>query len=213
MKKILLIVIPVLFSFSMKGQVAPVPTVNAKTIFESDKMVWYGLDFTKARMIGMSEESPSEIKESLFRQWNEVILDQPEKFAIGRFFRKISVYKDPTVVEKRNKKVDTDAIMSYNEKEITKEDISAMIHDYVNGDKAEGLGLVFIVESFNKGSRLATVHVTFFDIASKRVLLSKRVSGKPGGFGMRNYWINAIFNIMEKIDEHEYRSWKDEFGG
>ncbi len=52
--------------------------------------------------------------------------------------------------------------------------------------------------------------VTFFDIASKTVLLTEKMSGKAGGAGFRNYWARAYYNVMDKIQKKEYLKWKKE---
>jgi hypothetical protein len=202
MKKLLLIAL-LFITASSFGQ-------SAKAVFESDKMVWFGLDFTNAKMIGMSDESPSTIKDVYFRAWNGVILDQPEKFKLDRFFRKESVIKDVEQVGKRNSKVDPDQLASYNEKEITNDMVNEIIKGFNTGNIKEGVGLIFIVESFNKSAREAVFHVAFFDIVSKKVLLTKRVTGLPSGFGLRNYWGNAVYSALQRIDRGLYKEWKDE---
>src|SRR4051812_20103982 len=79
---------------------------TAKTVFETDKLVWFGLDFTKSKMIGIVDASPSSIKEQFFRAWNGIVLEEPQKFDLSRFFKKPSVIRDLEPVEKRNKRVD-----------------------------------------------------------------------------------------------------------
>ena len=66
------------------------------------------------------------------------------------------------------------------------------------------------MESFNKPKRIGTMWVTFFDIASKTVLLTEKMSGKAGGAGFRNYWARAYYNVMDKIQKKEYLKWKKE---
>ncbi len=186
---------------------------NAKKIFESDDLVWYGLDFSKARMVGGDFGAEAwNIKDRFFKEWNYVILDQPEKFNLQKFFRKTSVYKDLAPVEARNKTVDEKTLMSYNEADLSAEDIASMIRQYKGGEKKDGIGLVFIIENFNKPAKRATMWITFFDISGKKVLLTKKMTGEPSGFGFRNFWAGAIFRVMTKINEKEYNSWRSEYG-
>jgi trans-2-enoyl-CoA reductase len=86
-----------------------------------------------------------------------------------------------------------------------------MVNNYKGDVKKEGIGLSFIVENFNKGSQMATVYVTFFDIASKKVLISEKLSGKAMGIGMRNYWAGAIKAMLKQIDLTEYKNWKTKY--
>lgn len=185
---------------------------STKNFFEKDDLVWYGLDFSKAKMVGGDfGAQPWEIKERFFKEWNYVILDQPEKFNLPKFFRKTAVYKDLSAVEARNKEVNEKNLMSYNESEITAEDIAKVVKQYKGGEKKAGTGLVFVIENFNKPSKRATAWVTFFDIATKKVLLTKKMSAEPSGYGLRNYWIGAIFRMMSRINEKEYNLWRAEY--
>ena len=67
--------------------------------------------------------------------------------------------------------------------------------------------MLFIVESFDKVSELATIHVTFFDIPSRNILLVEKMSGKPGGFGLRNYWAAAIREVIIRCGK-DYKKWE-----
>ena len=54
------------------------------------------------------------------------------------------------------------------------------------------------MESFNKLEEKAFVWVVVFDGASGNVSYINRFEGSPDGFGIRNYWLNAIHQIMKK---------------
>ena len=77
--------------------------------------------------------------------------------------------------------------------------------------KKSGIGVAFIIENFNKGTQEATVYVTFFDIATKKVLVCEKMTGKAMGVGMRNYWAGAIKSILKQIDATEYKNWKSKY--
>ncbi|MPN27834.1 hypothetical protein SDC9_175268 [bioreactor metagenome] len=36
-----------------------------------------------------------------------------------------------------------------------------------------------------------------FNVKTKRILFTERVQGKSGGFGLRNYWVAPLANIMK----------------
>jgi hypothetical protein len=194
---------------------------TAKDVFTKDEIVWYGLDFSKAKMIGKFDQgagaapaSGTEIKNKYFSSWNEVVVTETKKYDFKKAFRKTSVYKDLSVVEKSNAKVDADELMTYNDYKFQTPDatVDGIIKSYGKGEKSEGIGLVFIVESFNKGEQYASVYVTFFDIATKTVLFKERMQGKAGGFGIRNYWAKAVYSILTEIDDSAYKSWKKTYG-
>jgi hypothetical protein len=59
-------------------------------------------------------------------------------------------------------------------------------------------GLVFIAETLSKTNQSGTFHVVFFDEATKQIIYSRKVTGKAGGFGVRNYWAASIYSILKK---------------
>ena len=110
-----------------------------------------------------------------------------------------------------NSKIDVDACMVYNEGKIERTEIDGMVKKYKAEVKKDGIGLSFIIENFNKGTQMADIYVTFFDIASKKILICEKVSGKAMGIGMRNYWAGAIKAILKQIDASEYKNWKSKY--
>ncbi len=196
---------------------------TAKDVFSKDEIVWYGLDFSKSKMIGQFDQgagaaqaSGSDIKTKWIPSWNGVILAEPDKYDLKKTFRKTSVYKDLSIVEKNNaSKIDPDNLLTYNDYKFKNPDaeVAEVVAGYGKGEKTEGIGLVFIIESFDKTQKQASVYVTFFDIASKKVLFKEHLTGKGGGIGLRNFWARSILEILKDIDEGVYKSWKKAFGG
>ncbi|MDQ3047688.1 MAG: hypothetical protein M3R27_09090 [Bacteroidota bacterium] len=188
---------------------------DVKQIFTATEIAWYGLDFTKAKFVGGFDQAAgiaaatgSDMKSKWIPAWNSLILSEPNHFDLRKVFRKDNVYNDLNPVTELNSKIDPDECMGFNPTKISQAEIEEMVKKY-NGDKKDGIGLSFIVENFNKGSQMADVYVTFFDIASKKVLLSEKVSGKAVGIGMRNYWAGAIKDILKQIDSSHYKNWKN----
>jgi len=86
--------------------------------------------------------------------------------------------------------------------------IDGMVKKYSSAEKKDGVGLVFVIENFNKSAQVADVYVTFFDIASKKILLCEKMSGAARGVGMRNYWAGAIKAIIKELGAGTFSSWK-----
>lgn len=62
------------------------------------------------------------------------------------------------------------------------------------------------------GARLeASIWITFINMDSKQGYFSERMIGKPSGFGMRNYWANAIFDILKLIRKREFEMWRKKY--
>ena len=187
---------------------------DPKAVFNAKEIVWYGLDFTKAKFVGGFDQvggagaaNGSDMKSKWIPSWNALILNEQPKFDLKKTFRKDNVYFDVASLNELNSKIDPDGCMTPNPGKIEKSEIEAMVKKY-SGEKKEGVGLSFVVENFNKGTQMADVYVTFFDIATKKILLCEKVSGKAMGIGMRNYWAGAIKAILKEIDDSEYKNWK-----
>lgn len=183
---------------------------DPKQIFEGEKLVWFGLDFTKAKFIEVKDVPPTELKSKYFSEWNNSVMYEHDKFYLESFFRKLNVYYDISIATRRNETVNSANIVSAEATPITRSAIDEIISDYSGSQRKEGVGIVFIVEYFNKKTETAIAHATFFDIATRKVLLTKAVTGKPGGRGLKNFWAGAIASMMQSIDKTQYDLWQKE---
>jgi hypothetical protein len=206
MKKIFLSLLLVL-GYSVFSQ-------NASRVFTSDSLVFYGVDFSNCRLIGdFGLGGGADMKNKMFVQWNEIFVKEAPKYDLPKTFRKKTVIYDMNSVAAQNAKTDENLILSSNNDFVLDPAlIPKMVAAYSMGEIKKGTGLVFIVDNYNKNKEQGLVYVTFFDIASKKVLFSEELKGKPGGFGLRNYWARVIHMIMKDIDDSYYFKWKEMYG-
>ena len=179
---------------------------DAGKVFGSQTLVYYGIDFTKAKMIGLGEESPHKIRDEYFKAWNEVTIDMD----LAKTFQKNAVMKDPNGISKMNFARETETLKADDEAELSKEAIAEMVKAMPVGQKKAGVGLVFIVQSFNKTAATAITHVVFFDIADRTVLWSKKMTGKPSNGAAKTAWATALKDIFSQIEKKEFKAWKKE---
>ena len=203
----------ILFALLIAG-VSVTKAQDAKKVFTTTDIVWYGMDFTKAKFVGGFDQiqgagavTGTDMRNRWVPGWNTLMLNEPQNFDLRKTFRKDNIYNDINSVTDLNSKLDADKCMTYNEGKIEKSEIEGMVKKYT-GDKKEGVGLVFIIENFNKGTQTANVYVTFFDIATKKVLLCEKIDGKAVGIGMRNYWAGAIKSVLKQVEKELYNNWK-----
>ncbi len=181
---------------------------SASSVFNTNEVTWFGVDFSNSKFIGPEGFSnPFEIVDRFFDSWNNLIVSEQKKYDIKKHFRKRYVEYDLSIVKERNSSVDPDDLVleSYESHELSMEDIRQIISEY-NSNRS-GLGLVFIVETFNKPRDLGTMYVTFFDIKSGKVLFAEKLSGKAGGIGLRNYWASSIHKVFIESGK-QYGKWK-----
>jgi len=179
---------------------------DAKAVFGSPTVVWYGTDFTKAKMIGLKSESPHTIRDQYFKDWNLLTVDMD----LAAVFHKNTVAKDIKGVNQINSTRETDALLADADADLSKEQIAEEVKLLPPSQQKKGLAVVFIVQSFNKTLDLATVHVVYFDIATREVLWSRKVTAKPGGGSTSKAWAAALKTIFTNIEKRDYNAWKKE---
>jgi hypothetical protein len=192
--------------------------VSAQTksdVFNKDtEITWLGLDFSNAKFLGDREKfgSESDVKH-LFTAWNELILNESDKFNVAKAVDRSKVTNAIDVTTARNAEVDVQAIFTDNQKDylhIQPSDIEGIVSSFDFKGKT-GIGLVFIVESFSKPNEEGSMYVTFVNMGSKELLFSERLVAEPKGFGMRNFWAGCIYGVLTKMQKKEFGNWKKKY--
>ncbi|PLX02573.1 MAG: hypothetical protein C0594_11750 [Marinilabiliales bacterium] len=182
---------------------------DTKDIFLTEKIVWFGLDFSRAKMIGQTGfNNPVDIVNRLFSNWNNIILLEEKKYNLIKFLGKSKIVYDFSVVTRRNKLVQPKELVINTDHKISSEDLTTIINDYKSEEYSEGIGLSFIIESFNKFNNQSYLYVCFFDIESRSILLAAYMHGKARGFGIRNFWANSIHDILTQIGTKKLKKWE-----
>lgn len=186
--------------------------------FEASEVYWCGLDFSKSRMVGNFSQfneaggkNGFDIRNIYFRAWNRTIVDEPEKYTLDKFFNVSKVSYNLSATEQGNQDMDAAKLMVMDtySKELTAEEIQACVNQYKLEQKS-GIGIVFIVEKFDKFEERGVMNVVYFDIATQKVLFSKRMSGEAKGIGIKNYWIRSVYNVMKEVST-EQKKWKQNY--
>jgi hypothetical protein len=196
-------------------------TADAQDLMQSvfdpkAEITWLGVDLSQAKLIGDRERwgSTSDVQR-IMEAWNDLIVKEKDKFNIARALGKErdKVRNMVEVTKESNANLDVTEMFS-NEKtdhvRLRPGDIVAVVSEYDFKD-ASGLGLMFNVESFSKLDDEAAIWVTFIDIRNKEVLFSERMTGQPGGAGMRNFWANSVFEVLERMKKKEFEMWRKKY--
>ncbi|MDD5570082.1 MAG: hypothetical protein PHD97_02895 [Bacteroidales bacterium] len=186
---------------------------NNCAAFKANEATWYGIDFTRAKMVGPDFNDPQAIRDQFFKSWNDLILKEFKKFDLRKFFRKGNVPFNIEPVISRNSKVNISKLTTYNSGDavIKETELKDIIKEYDIKNK-EGVGMLLVVESFNNIDKTGYFHIVFFDLATKSVLFTQKISGKAAGVGFRNFWAGAIYNAL-KLCERDYPNWEKEACG
>ena len=187
---------------------------NAASVFTSDAIVYYGMDLSNCRLIGDfgATATGAEMKTNLFPQWNAIIVNEPGKYDFKTTFHKSSVAYDLGPVTSQNEKTDEKNILTTNANHsLDKATLEKMVKSYGTGEKTHGIGLVYIIETFDKTIKLATLYVTFFDIATHKILFMEKMREEPVGFGLKSFWAGAISKTMKDIKKTDYAEWEKKY--
>ena len=174
---------------------------NTSEVFKVEEITWYGLDFSSVRLIGaIGFKDKEKIKDYYFDAWNSLIIDEPKKYRLDKFFRKEAVEYYLDIATERNELPNINDLVIEDEYSFDDEKVMQIISEYDTKDN-EGIGLAFIIESLDKYQEKAFIWVTFFDIKTKQVIRTEKFYGKAGGYGFRNYWAGAYHNVMKSASK------------
>jgi hypothetical protein len=171
-----------------------------------------GIDFSKTSFIGQSGfTNPQDVYSKYLNGWNSKLIRESDVFDFQSAF-KITRYKfdiEP-MSEYNSKHVDpATMVKEYIPNKLTKEDLSKMVKAYTDVDDEFPVAMVWIPEYYSKKEEKALVHLVFFEVASREIILTKEMTGKAGGFGLQNFWLTPYKQFVKKI-QMKYRKWSKE---
>jgi hypothetical protein len=191
MKTKSLLIALLIFSFFSGARQAQ----DKKKAVAEKNITWFGVDFTLARFTLVTED-PAGIVSTSLKAINSLILAEPDKYNLKKFFSKTEVTPDIEMVNDRNSKIDPTILVVPDKYTITPDDVKKVISSYDTKGKT-GTGLVFVAENLHKVEETGSYYVVFFDMASKEIIDSERKVGKAAGIGFRNFWTGSIYNVMK----------------
>jgi hypothetical protein len=65
--------------------------------------------------------------------------------------------------------------------------------------------MMYFVEGMDRGTGEEGIWVTFVDMKSKTVLLTKYESSKGQGSGFRNYWAKPLYVALKEMDLNKWK--------
>jgi len=158
-------------------------------------ITWYGIDFSLAKFSHVTEDAATIVK--ALPGINQLVESEPEKYDLKKWFRKTDVEILLDQVNARNGVIDPAGLIVAEDNTIAIDEIKAVVSGYDTRGK-KGLGLLFVGESMNKMKQTGSFYVVFFDQDTKEIVDASRYEGKAGGFGVRNYWAAAVFQVMKQ---------------
>ncbi len=182
----------------------------ADALNERCKLTWIGLDFSEAKLVSTVDFAEVERDPNfMIVKWNNLIEQERDKFDLGKALGVKGVMNNTSLIRAANEGITADDILSREAGTLAKSKVPDMVKDYKF--EGEGVGVVFIVSTYNKPELMAEYYVTFFNMATKEVLHSERVLGKPQGFGIRNFWAGSVNDALKQIEKEYAKTWRSQF--
>jgi hypothetical protein len=116
---------------------------------------------------------------------------------LAAWFKKDKVTSNLAPTVARAKKLNGTELVTFVKHTIPQDSLQRIVEGYDIKEKT-GIGFVIIMECFYKPQKTASAYFTFFDIATKKILLADHFSGKEAdGYGLTNYWGVSIIGITK----------------
>jgi len=165
-------------------------------IIETTSVKFFGVDFSEVKVYG-AKESPAQLLQA-FEDINRLFLSEPDKYNFEKLLNRrvsaVSIKAANSVIDYIDRE---DLIIEDSSYRLDDATIAEVVK-FLPVDKEEGVGVVMVAEMLDKTVGQGFYVVVYFSLENKEILGSFRASGKAGGFGLRNYWANTIYNILRK---------------
>ncbi|MEO8768642.1 MAG: hypothetical protein ABI402_01100 [Ferruginibacter sp.] len=181
-------------------------------------ITWLGMDFSQVKFIGTASQfgdageiTNETMKTRYFPGWNQLFINEQKKYDVAKVVHRseTTLHYAIDITEKANSAIGKKDFFSNSPDEFLSLDatkVEALVKKY-NFQGKKGVGLMFFIEGMSKGKDQASAWVVYVDMNSKKVLMSQHILGKAGGFGFKNYWAKAFYNILKDSD-YKDKSWK-----
>jgi hypothetical protein len=187
--------------------------LTKRDILNSSKITFLGIDLTETLFVGGYEEWKSEDElKRLNPQWNQLMVSEADKYNLRRALRNNNIDYQVGICIDHNDNVNFKEKITFTDpgKPLTSEQIQNIMSSYDFKDLT-GLGMMFVIESFNKNKAEGTMALTFVNLNNKEIIYEERLSGPSAGFGLRNHWARSILEAIIQIDKKRYKTWEKTF--
>jgi len=159
---------------------------TAQDVYQSDELTFYGYDFSHLKLA-----ETKRLNEDFSQQiilWTSFCQQHITDEKLAAWFRKEKVTSNITPTIGLAKNINGKEVVTYAKNIVPQDSLQSYINRYSLIEK-EGVGLAVILECFDKVTNKTSGYFTFFDIASKKILISDYFIGKEvDGYGLTNYW-------------------------
>lgn len=160
----------------------------------TEPVTFYGVDFTLSRVYG-ADESIAKFREA-FSGINGLFVSEEEKYDVAALTREEVASNRISVARKSSDEhfstADVADVFYLDEADYDCRDSVAGLLRRYELPEGGGRGMVMVANLLDKAHGVGDFYLVIFDIGSREIESCCRISGRAGGFGLRNYWANAV---------------------
>ena len=200
--------------FTTNNNTSSPPLVNrpnqryfiADLFIKTTPFTYLGIDFSKCKLIGEGFENPK----SMFSDINALLEKEKAKYDINGAVRKRDPRYQYSIVDKRNSGILENSLTENPNDLLIYSQLQTVVDEYdlATAGITDGLCLVIIADNLNKARAQGSFYYVILDVASKKILISDRFTGKAGGRGLRNYWAKTVYETITTLKDIKYGVWK-----
>lgn len=198
------------------AQLAATPEIQNLYNSNYRYITYLGMDFSKVVLIGDFSEAlgvggDATTKNAYCKAWNNLVTGEFEKYDIKTLVNNKNITTSLEGVMKLNYASKVDDLSGHKEPDYTLQIIQEHFNNYtLPTDK--GLGVILFVESFNRNTPKAFIDFVVIDMATKKIVMLKKLQTDPRGGGVRNYWAGSIYEAFKEVEKKFTKDWKKEYG-
>lgn len=204
MKSLLKLIALLFFTCSISSSLFAQTTCD-KCLTPSASYTFLGIDYSLVKFIGVNEESEAKIKDTYTKGWNDLFINEQEKYDIAKTLRVNEVTYQVDYFQAKNKSIKS--ILQQND---PKYDV-ATITKHIQNNPPKGIksdyAVWFIATAYNKSQEYGAHYFVVYDLKAKKIVVLESYSEKPRGFSFRNYWAYTYFKAMESIKSKQSKKW------
>jgi hypothetical protein len=177
---------------------------NNKPIFSADELIWCGLDLSHMKINEVAKMGEGE---KIKGHVPELLALTNKHYGAKWFSKRVmkrSVISDLVSIQSLWMTMDGNQLMTNQPFSLSEDSISAYVKRYKPTQSA-GVGLVLIIESFDKPAKSITGCFTFFDMSTREILdvvEFKGKAGQPGGAtSYIDWWWPGIEELFRAFDK------------
>lgn len=190
---------------------------SKKDISAAKEIIFYGYDFSHFTLADAKRSYADQLNDAAGLKeepglkkyvvgWIRYLMN---KLGDGYFARKLKTSKvtfDFDYTLQLIKDLNENDLLSLTKTSIPPDSIKAIVWRYQVKQK-EGIGFTIIVECFHKEREASSAYFTFFDIATKNILMSDHFStSHADGIGLNSHWGYGFTYTVESYISDEFKS-------